>query len=256
MTRNQDQGRIGEFTFTQPLDKADAAELSRFIEVYPGIILQVQDTRTEAGTVIGQLVVGQNETLQVKLGRDNFAVAAHPGRFILTAESIAAYREKIRERALAAAQPDVESPVEGFLHGSGRKIGCARDNPGQVFEKTIAQTLTGANLELNIGNMLLFSVGKNDRSSLLAAGLGTNATKGYFRYCDDQGKEYTCDGLYGNVVNHCMRVAITDAGLKGEFDSLRENDANQIGAYAMIFVEEISAVAIFNKDECDFLLIA
>lgn len=80
--------------------------IAEALKVNSALKLYIQDRRnpnSDRPTGDGCLKLGQGDTLQAEFGHNSIAVTEHPGQFILTSASVAAYREHVRQRAIKTA---------------------------------------------------------------------------------------------------------------------------------------------------------
>lgn len=242
------------------LQKGSSGRVVDFLTRQPEA--EIYATDTLCAWLTGDLyrvVLGQNNTLQVCVGRDRLAVVSHEDRFLLTPKSVNLIRDATRERLLKGAAPFEAAEYVGEYidehveEPAGEET--VDETPGQKLIRALETLLKSAKrVETDLYGQFVLITNPNsgpefNRLRALAGAAGFAEFN--FRHTN-QG--CNMPGFKGRTMATVLQDALRN-GPNPEFVTLlRVSDRAGIGAWAISFFYGKPTIAfIFNKAKADKL---
>lgn len=261
LSKQPDSGNSSEpnDNLEEPLNRHSLTILSlvNFLTEHPDEKFYVADLRLKTSPAPGDglLLIGPGKTLQAKFGQNRFAVISNSGRFQLTPESAARFREMKKQDALtmAAARPAVNDYRElfaSFIRPAATKTHqteTVKESALGAFEDKLKELLMKPSHIT--ANTIGFSIICD--SSRVVHDCLHMAERAGFRIVNliNYGLTTVYQAIIGREIGALLRKALIDSDHRHIADALLQTDDKGFGPYALVFHPACGELIILNKYE-------
>lgn len=198
----------------------------------------------------GLLRLGENETLQVKIGNDWLAVAFHPNRFVLMEKSFAAFRDYTKTRALTVVESTGgdtrdDSYLADFVASRSAQPEYPDEEettPRRYFKSKLKLLFQTSQIDFIISSNQGFAVHpvgtpeeiRTKMTLLMGKARVTNLPFSHFIIPETGGKQ-EAEGIHGRYVSAMLINTLNTLGDTQRVDALKDKDPTKNGPYALLF---------------------